>query len=311
MIAYKTTFDKKIFLITLCISLFFMALPAQEQAGSQSGSASSSAPSSGFSFNRLTFTGSGEFFKIDPLTDSIIAGTGVTFLGTGLLLDKVVHFKNNTWDGTPPNRNDVPALDRFFMQPFSKGLNVAGDLFQCIGLLAPAVLLASPMEEWLTIGVMYAETFLVSYGAKELAKSLVTRVRPYMYSPNIPVNLVLDGDWNESFPSGHSTLAFAGATFASYVFSKYFSDSPWKYVVTAASYSIATATAVFRVASGKHFVTDVLTGAAIGTATGFLVPWLHSFKAEKNNAGASYATGVSTEIEPLVYMGGFGVKISY
>jgi undecaprenyl-diphosphatase len=314
---YKSAFSQKIIVATLFISLLFTVLPAQEQGSIQSNDASSSAPSAvvvssaGFDLSRLTFTGSGEFFKLDPLTDSIIAGTGVTFLGTGLLLDKVVHFKNNEWNHLPFNKNAVAALDRFFMQPFSKGLNVAGDIFQYVGLLAPAVLLASPMEEWLTIGVMYAETVLVSYGLKELTKSLVTRARPYMYYDRIPVKFVTSGDWNDSFPSGHSTLAFAGATFASYVFSKYFSDSAWKYVVTAASYSVATATAIFRVAGGKHFVTDVLAGAVIGSATGFLVPWLHSLKAEKNNAGASYATGVSTEIEPLVYMGGFGVKISY
>ena len=121
-----------------------------------------------------------------------------------------------------------------------------------------------------------------------------------MYYDDKPLGLVEKGDWNESFPSGHTVLAFSGATFASYVFSKYFSDSPWKYAVTAASYSIAAATAVFRVAGGKHFLTDVLAGAALGTAIGFVVPWLHTLKAE-----------ASRNIEPIVYPGAVALKISF
>ena len=310
----ESAFFKRLLFITLSVFFIFSAITA-ETSGCSSVNAyfiknSISKESSAFDFRRLTFAGSGEFFKLDPLTDSIIAGTGVTLLGTELALSKFSNIKDNVWDGTTFNKDGVPSFDRFFMQPFSKGLNITGDIFQYVGLLMPAVLMASPMEEWLTVGVMYAESVLVAYGVKELAKSIVSRARPYMYYDDKPIDLIQEGDWNESFPSGHSTLAFVGATFASYVFSKYFSDSPWKYVVTAASYSIATATAVFRVAGGKHFFTDVLTGAAIGTATGFLVPWLHSLRAEKNSAEALQASGASKEVEPLLYMGGFGIKIS-
>jgi len=42
------------------------------------------------------------------------------------------------------------------------------------------------------------------------------------------------------------------------------------------SYSLATATALLRVASGSHFMTDVLAGALIGTALGIGIPFLHA-----------------------------------
>ena len=310
----KSAFFKKLLFITFSVFFILSAVAAETYSNSYITAYftknSTSTKSNIFDIHRLTFAGNGEYFKLDPLTDSIIAGTGVTLLGTELALSKLTNIKNNVWDGSTFDKNGIPAFDRFFMQPFSKGLNITGDIFQYVGLLMPAVLVVSPMEEWLTVGIMYAESVLVSYGIKELTKSIVSRARPYMYYDNKPIDLIQEGDWNESFPSGHSTLAFMGATFASYVFSKYFSDSPWKYVVTAASYSIATATAVFRVAGGKHFFTDVLTGAVIGTATGFLVPWLHSLRAEKNSAGALPASGASKEVEPLLYMGGLGIKIS-
>ena len=267
------------------------------------------ADSDGFSFKRLTFNGSGEFFKLDVLTDSVISGTGLAFLGTELALNKFAHLKNSVWSGEALNKDDVSAFDSFFMQPFSNGLNITGDIFQFAALLSPAVLMVTPMEEWLTIGVMYAETVLATYSIKEFSKALVTRVRPYMYYDEKPQDLVAKGDWNESFPSGHSALAFSGATFLSYVFSKYYSDSPWKYAVTAASYSVAAATAFFRVAGGKHFLSDVLTGAAIGTAIGYVVPWLHTLKAGNNvNSGAA---GASRNVEPLVCLDRVALRISF
>ncbi len=250
-------------------------------------------------------------FRLEPVNDSVIGGMGLTLSGTGVVLNKVVHFKNDTWNGTAFNKNDVPAVDRFFMRPFSKGLDIAGDILQFTALLSPAVLMAAPMEDWVTIGVMYAESVLVSYGAKSLAKAFVNRARPYMYYDNRPMDLVNEGDWNDSFMSGHSTLAFTGASFLSYVFSKYFGDSPLKYVVTAASYTVAATTAVLRVAGENHFLTDVLAGAVVGTASGFLVPWLHSFASDSGNGGNDGSSGLSKSVEPLVYLDGFGVRFSF
>ena len=40
-------------------------------------------------------------------------------------------------------------------------------------------------------------------------------------------------------------------------------------------FTAAAATGYFRMAADKHWLTDVLTGAATGTAVGLLVPWLH------------------------------------
>ena len=174
-------------------------------------------------------------------------------------------------------KDDVNPVDRFFMQPYSKTFDDIGTITQFASLLTPAVLMAAPMEEWCTIGVMYAESVFLSYGLKELAKNLVNRPRPYMYFEGAPEKDIAEGDWNKSFFSGHTTLSFTGATFASYVFSKYFPDSKWKLPVIVGSYGLATTTAILRMKSGNHFLTDVLVGAVVGSLSGFLVPYLHSF----------------------------------
>ena len=123
---------------------------------------------------------------------------------------------------------------------------------------------------------MYGETLLIANGIKEWMKILVNRPRPYMYYDGYPQDKVDDGDWNCSFPSGHSTMAFAGAAFTSYLFNMYFPDSQWRFVVTGVSFGLAAITAGMRMASGNHFFTDVLTGAVLGTICGFAVPYMHT-----------------------------------
>ncbi len=182
----------------------------------------------------------------------------------------------------PLDPQEVNSFDRPFMAPYSKTLDNLSLVPAIAVALSPAVLLTQPSSEYLTIGLMYIESFAITYGSKELIKFLVHRERPYMYDANTPMSLVQDEEHNESFLSGHTALAFNGASFASYVFCKYNPDSKWKIPVIAASYSLAAATAAMRVASGCHFVTDVLAGAALGTVIGIAVPALHTLLAKEN-----------------------------
>ena len=122
---------------------------------------------------------------------------------------------------------------------------------------------------------MLAESYLIGYGVRNIIKSTVRRPRPYMYTDSWDWDSVEDGDYTLSFPSGHTTDAFMGATFLSYTFWKYFPNSKYRIPVIATSYAIAATTGFLRIASGNHFMTDVLTGAALGTAIGFVVPLLH------------------------------------
>ncbi|HEY6954707.1 MAG TPA: phosphatase PAP2 family protein [Flavisolibacter sp.] len=69
---------------------------------------------------------------------------------------------------------------------------------------------------------------------------------------------------NSSFPSGHTTVAFAAAT----VFAMEYHNKP---LVPIVAYSAATLIGLSRIAENKHWATDVLTGAAVGYLTGKLV----------------------------------------
>ena len=215
-------------------------------------------------------------FVLSPLADGIIAGTGLSLATSAVLCDKVFHIKPNNFSGATLNAAGVPAFDRVFMNNYNKVLDHVGDGVLALTLAAPAVMFASPDSDWLTIGVMYAETIVLAQGIKEWGKLIVNRPRPYMYYDDYPQKEVDKGDWHNSMPSGHTTMAFTAAAFTSAVFDAYFPDSFWRHVVTGVSFGLASTVGIFRMCSGNHFLTDVLTGAAIGTLCGFAVPFFHS-----------------------------------
>jgi len=74
---------------------------------------------------------------------------------------------------------------------------------------------------------------------------------------------------NKSFPSGHASASFAAAAT---MHKRY----GWKYGIPA--YAVATFVGGARVAAHKHFVHDVVAGAALGTASG----WFLTRKKDEN-----------------------------
>ena len=215
-------------------------------------------------------------FSLNPVNDGIQLGLGATLSGSAFVVDKFTDFKKNEYNPDDWNKSDIATLDQIFMRPYSKPLHIVGTGTMGLAMATPALFAILPSEEWFTIGTMYLETMLIANGIKEWTKLLVYRARPYMYFDGYPEDKLESGDWNCSFPSGHTTMSFAGAAFTTMVFCQCFPNSPWKYAVAAGAFSLAAITGGLRMASGNHFFTDVLVGAVLGTAVGFAVPYMHT-----------------------------------
>ncbi|OMQ12930.1 phosphatase PAP2 family protein [[Flexibacter] sp. ATCC 35103] len=80
-----------------------------------------------------------------------------------------------------------------------------------------------------------------------------------------------DGTSNDSFPSGHTAIAFAGAEF---LYQEYKDKSIWYGV---AGYAIATGTGIFRMYNNRHWLTDVAAGAGIGILSTKAAYWLNPY----------------------------------
>lgn len=104
-------------------------------------------------------------------------------------------------------------------------------------------------------GVAAGVGVVTSYGSSELLKLLVAQERPcrsVLLDPSCP------GAGNWSFPSNHTTIAFALATAIVLV-----TRSRWVW----SAYLVALAAGAARVVDGVHFPHDVLAGAILGTCT--------------------------------------------
>jgi membrane-associated phospholipid phosphatase len=175
------------------------------------------------------------------------------------------------------HQEDVNSFDRSATSNWSKSAGNLSDMTLMSCTVSPALLLFGPAirKDILTVGVMYVEAMGITNALTSAAKGFAKRSRPYTYNSGVPLNEKLAADSRKSFFSGHTSNAFASTVFLSAVYSDYFPGSKWKAPVWGISLSAAALTGYLRYRAGKHFPTDILTGAAIGSAAGYFVPYFH------------------------------------
>jgi hypothetical protein len=130
-----------------------------------------------------------------------------------------------------------------------------------------------------------------------------------------------------SFYSGHAALSFAAAVSGSYLYARRTPDARARALMWGVELGLATATANLRVRAGRHFYSDVLVGALLGSAAGVAVPLLHSEPGHRYRPSgadaAAMAAGVSAgalvsqlvplhrsrrvALTPVPVRGGFGL----
>ena len=119
----------------------------------------------------------------------------------------------------------------------------------------------------------------VAYGAKTALKAVIHEERP-------------DHSDDKSFPSGHTTIAFAAARS---IDKEFRGDCVWIPVV---AYTAATAVGVERVVSEKHHWYDVVAGAALGYGCAELTWWVSDRVFGK---GSHVAVGYSGNTVDVAY----------
>lgn len=181
------------------------------------------------------------------------------------------------------DRDDVNAFDRPATRNWSiewgDRSDVSRDIVVYSALLVTTVppLVRGKWSQALTVTVMFAEAYAIMGGVTYLTKVAAARKRPYLYNTDLTPEerLGAEDDPKSSFFSGHAAGAFTAATFLSKVFTDVYGPSVWSTLVWASSLSLAAYTSFARVKAGVHFATDVIAGAAVGFAIGYLVPILH------------------------------------
>ncbi len=173
---------------------------------------------------------------------------------------------------------DINGFDRSATRQWGPKDRYANALVLTL-MAAPLVLaIATPgsRQSW-TVAAMYGEALLIGMGLGELLNGVTNRTRPFVYNAeeDIPFEERAEVEARRAFPSGHTANAFAAAVFLSSVFAKLHPGSSARAWIWAGSLTLAATTGYMRYQGGKHFPTDIISGAILGSLVGWGVPKLH------------------------------------
>lgn len=181
------------------------------------------------------------------------------------------------------NRNrDLWVFDRWDAGARSRLADLAST-----GLVAP--LMAAPVaaaaweslhgrQDWngaIADIVVYSEAQLAGMGLDLWVRSLRIHPRPLVYDRTAPSSDRLKGEASGSFYSNHASTAFLSATYFAYTWSLRHPGEPENPWIWTGALTAAGGVAALRVVAGKHFLSDVVVGGAVGAGLGLIFPWLH------------------------------------
>lgn len=174
---------------------------------------------------------------------------------------------------TPPLLSGPLPIDEPFMpDSFSHVQDSLSTATEMLTLSIPLLPLSGILSAGKQLSIkklsLYAGAELLNYAAVEALKAFFQRPRIFPDQSDEP---------NDSFPSGHTSAVWVGASFITMLMEK---DpelaGEYKIPVEAAVWAAAGITTALRVTSGEHYLSDVLAGAAIGAGIGMLGGYLAS-----------------------------------
>ena len=138
--------------------------------------------------------------------------------------------------------------------------------------------------------IILARSYLLMTTSVRILKSTTNLTRP-------------DSSSNNSFPSGHTATAFAGAEF---LWHEYRDVSIWYGI---SGYIVATGTGMFRIYNARHWLSDVAMGAGIGILSTKMAYWIFPYLDHYVFKSKKYLH--STMLLPNYYGNHFGIALTH
>lgn len=201
----------------------------------------------------------------------------IGFTGLATLADKDI--KNFSQRNLNTATKDISSIDKYYYIEFVGGSIVA---FYVYGLI-------DNNHKVRNFAVKLAEATAFATSLTLITKTIIGRARPYKKENQYYTNpFTFDNDYN-SFPSGHTTLAFAYSTVMANEVDNIFWKIGW--------YSLAGLVGYARVNHNQHWFSDVIIGGAIGYFSGEFVNSYNSSEIAKSNISLSpIPGGVSIQV---------------
>jgi len=229
-----------------------------------------------FLFANLLSSQNDDVYKFSWKKEKYVFGGGIAVLGTAFLIDS--NQENITAEEI--SLLDIQNLSSF-NRPAVFNLNEnsakVSDYFRDGVLILPFAVFLSKKgrNEWQDIASMYLETLTVNTALTFITQSSASRIRPFIYNDDIPIEERTVREARRSFYSGHVSHVASLSFFTASVLSDLYPESNYKWLWWSGAVSLPAITAYLRFDAGRHFPTDVMFGYVVGSTLGYFLPKLH------------------------------------
>ena len=216
----------------------------------------------------------------DAMPRYSVGALDIAALGVGLVvtaLPDVLGKKLPYATCMPCDPSGLPGIDRGVIGDVNHNAALASDLAWIGTTLGGGALLfnarhgQSTEAKWEDVAI-YSQSIVLTSAVTQWSKVLFQRPRPPRYGANAADYPGVD--YGRSFPSGHTSSTFAAAASYWSILHRRGEAGRHKSQILL-MFGAATLTGTLRVVAHKHFPTDVLAGAVLGTAIGYATPQLH------------------------------------
>jgi membrane-associated phospholipid phosphatase len=181
------------------------------------------------------------------------------------------------------------AWDRRARRNFSESAAKGSDQALVLSVALPvAIQMSDGFDTALgNAALIYGEAQAANILLNSAVKLAFGRPRPYTHSsePGVQEFTKEQGpDAYASFYSGHSSLSHTAAMTGSILYAMRTDELVARHVVWGLEFALAGVTAQLRVRAGRHYPSDIWTGALVGAGIGFAVPALHGVELERIEA---------------------------
>lgn len=210
-------------------------------------------------------------FRLYAEYDLPALGIGVVFASARLVRTQ------KAWCAPLCDKKDLNAFDRLTAGRWDPAWTNVSNAGIAVVMAAPAIYLLAeegPLNA-LNDAVVIGEAALLASATSTIMTVAAGRPRPFLYSEKAPLEDRNTVDASMSFISSHTAISFAIATSTWMAYRRLHPGSRAHWLVLAIGDAAATLVGAARMLAGRHFPTDVISGAIVGTSVGVMVPALH------------------------------------
>ncbi len=219
----------------------------------------------------------GRSIRVEPAVEIPAVLLGVLLWSTPMLIEDELP---NDSLGRTFDRSKINPLDRALIGSPMKGARLTSDI---LSVAAPVLVFSGALvqlvnKDWEPViedAVIILEAMVLTGITNQLVRHAFERPRPYMYLDSHQGVRFDDAEDIHSFFSGHTATAFAAVTSFAMLSTYRRPGAVTTGLAWGLGMGMGAGMAAFRVLARDHHLTDVVVGAAVGTAFGLLIPWLH------------------------------------